>query len=150
MRLIEANMFCSAQKRSEGLTIDRQMTETMSDWKLRKICNAFIWNATPSSALQGHALNVANHMEKVMGGLWVGGSVTATPQGILFSANAMNRALHDGLEDIFVASSDIQSITQRFGWVSGIVVVAHDLGEFRFRCFGAKRFATELAKRFKV
>lgn len=125
------------------------VAKNVNDWKLRKICNALIWDATPSEALQRHALTAANQMRQVMGGLWVGGTITASCQGLLFSANAMNRVFHENLEDVFIASSDIRSITRVFGWVSGIVVVKHELGEFRFRCFGAKQFANELVLRFE-
>jgi hypothetical protein len=49
-----------------------------------------------------------------------------------------------------VPAGDIRAVRHEFGWVTGIVVVEHARGEFRFRCFGAKRLAATMAANFKV
>jgi hypothetical protein len=41
-------------------------------------------------------------------------------------------------------------VRHEFGWVTGIVVVDHMHGEFRFRCYGAKQLAATMAASFNV
>lgn len=63
-----------------------------------------------------------------------------------FSANDMNTSLHEGLEALHIPLSSIRSARREFGWITGIVVVEHEKGVFRFRCFGAKKVAESLAE----
>ena len=116
----------------------------MSPLNIEKIVNAFVPNAIPSALVGGAALNAVNRFEKKHGGLWVGGKVTATPDGLRFAPNPMNMAFHVGLEGTHIPLSNIRAVTREFGWVTGIVVVNHAEGEFRFRCFGAKQVAAAL------
>jgi len=46
--------------------------------------------------------------------------------------------------------AQIRSVTREFGWVTGIVVIRHGHGEFRFRCFGAKGVAQQIADRLSA
>jgi hypothetical protein len=62
----------------------------------------------------------------------------------------MNVALHVGLASVNIPLTDIRSVKRVFGWVTGIVVVEHRLGEFRFRCFGAKKVAKTLEAHVKA
>jgi len=62
--------------------------------------------------------------------------------------DAYGRSFHKDLEAIDVAAGDIKSVRHEFGWITGIVVVTHVGGEFRFRCYGAKRLAATLAAMF--
>jgi hypothetical protein len=70
--------------------------------------------------------------------------------GVSFTPNRLNRAVHKPLESISVPAQDIRAVRHEFGWVTGIVVVEHARGEFRFRCFGAKGLAVKMSANFKV
>lgn len=117
----------------------------MNTWQLSKVCNAFIPNAVPSELVTGPALRAVERMIRKTGGLWVGGRVVANTQGIHFSANALNQAFHEDLEDVYIPLSEVLSVKREFGWITGIVVVEHCQSEFRFRCMGAKGVAAELS-----
>lgn len=110
----------------------------MSPFRIQKLANAFF----PSSQLGAKAPPLATPgiklAEKGFGGLWVGGTVVMSHYGVEFRANAMNRAVHGGETSVAIANQAIRSVRREFGFVTGIVVVEHDAGEFRFRCFGAK------------
>lgn len=116
----------------------------MHSLQIEKLANAFIPHAIPSPLVGGAALKAANRFGKKHGGLWVGGKVTVARDGLRFVPNGMNMALHEGLESAFIPASSIQAVAREFGWITGIVVVRHAQGEFRFRCFGAKRVASIL------
>jgi len=117
----------------------------MTTLHIEKFANAFIPNAKPSGIVAGQSLRAVNRISKKLGGLWVGGTVTATPSELSFLPNGMNMALHVGLEKVCIPLLSIRSVRRKFGWLTGIVVVLHDHGEFRFRCFGANQVATELS-----
>jgi len=105
-------------------------------------------HATPSDAVPFLALSAIERFKRKHGGLWVGGTVSVSEGGVSFSPNGFNRALHADLEPINVAAEDIRTVRHQFGWFTGIVVVEHTHGEFRFRCFGAKRLAVTMAASF--
>jgi hypothetical protein len=120
----------------------------MEPLNIRKLANAFIPSATPSDVLPSAALSAVQRFKRKHGGLWVGGTVLATSGGVSFAPNGLNRALHEVLEAIDVLARDIKSVRHEFGWFTGVVVVTHVGGEFRFRCYGAKRLAATLAVSF--
>ena len=105
-------------------------------------------NATPSDALPSFALSAIERFKRKKGGLWVSGTVSVSQSGVAFSPNGLNRILHADLEPIDVPAQDIRAVRHEFGWFTGIVVVEHAHGEFRFRCFGANRLALTMAARF--
>lgn len=117
----------------------------MNTWQLSKLCNALITNTVSSEKVPSSALSAIESVRKKAGGLWVGGRIVANSKEIRFSANAMNKMVHENLEDIRIDMSDVLSVRREFGWVTGIVVVTHRQGELRFRCFGAKEFAAKLS-----
>jgi hypothetical protein len=80
--------------------------------------------------------------------LWVGGTVVVTRGGVSFEPNRLNQVFHEDLEAINVPARDIRSVRHEFGWFTGIVVVTHAGGEFRFRCCGAKKLAATIAAGF--
>ena len=86
-----------------------------------------------------------NRFSTKHGGLWVGGSVEISHDGVLFKPNALNEAFHEGLESVHIPMTQVLSVAREFGWITGIVVVAHQLGEFRFRCFGAKKIVQRVS-----
>ena len=117
----------------------------MSTDGIRKLANAFIPHASPSDVVLVVARSAIQRFSSKHGGLWVGGTVSVSETGVSFAPNALNRAVHVGLESIHVPAKDIRAVRHEFGWVTGIVVVEHIHGELRFRCYGAKRFAATVA-----
>jgi len=114
----------------------------------RKLVNAFIPDAAPSHWMPAAVLSAIVRFRRKHGGLWVGGTVSVSEGGISFSPNRINRAVHEGLESIHVPAEDVRAIRREFGWFTGIVVVEHAHGEFRFRCYGAKQLAATMAITF--
>jgi hypothetical protein len=86
-------------------------------------------------------------LQKTMGGVWVGGRVILAPARLQFIPNALNVAVHKPLPDIDIPLTDIKRAYRRFGWITGIVVIEHTHGEFRFRCYGAAPFAKRISAR---
>lgn len=120
----------------------------MSD--IRKLANAFIADAAPSDGVPAPALSAIDRFKRKHGGLWVGGTVSVSRSGVFFSPNALNRAFHEALHDIDISAAAIRVVRHEFGWFTGIVVVEHQHGEFRFRCYGAKRLAATMGEIFNV
>ncbi len=122
----------------------------MTTLNIRKLANAFIPNAGPSDIVPFVALPTIHRFKQKHGGLWVGGAVSVSEAGVSFSPNSLNRAFHDELQMIHVPAKDIRAVRHEFGWFTGIVVVDHVHGEFRFRCYGAKRLAVSMSAIFNV
>ena len=120
----------------------------MEPLNIRILANAFIPDATPSDVLPSTALSAVQRFKRKHSGLWVGGTILVTNGGVSFAPNRLNRAFHEDLEPIDVPARDIKSVRHEFGWFTGIVVVAHVGGEFRFRCYAAKKLAATLAVSF--
>ena len=104
--------------------------------------------ATPSGWLPMAVLSAIERFRRKRGGLWVGGTVTVSHDGVAFAPNLVNRAVHVALEPIEIPASRIRRVSREFGWVTGIVVVEHARGEFRFRCYGAKRLADAMTETY--
>lgn len=117
---------------------------------IRKTVNALIPDATPSGLVFGAALAECERWKKKYGGLWVGGSIEISNDGLLFRPNPLNEAVHIGLEPVSIPLVDIRSVRREFGWGTGIVVVEHKSGEFRFRCFGARTIAALISECLKA
>ena len=120
----------------------------MTALNIRKLVNAFVPYATPSDVIPRVALSAIDRFKRKHGGLWVGGTVSVSRAGVSFSPNALNRIVHDELQPVSVPARDIRAVRHEFGWVTGIVVVEYVDGEFRFRCYGAKRLAASMAAVF--
>lgn len=95
----------------------------MSDLHIRKLCNALIPNAAPSGLVPGVVVDTVDRMSRKAGGLWVGGRVEITPDGVSFTANGLNRAFHTGLQPVHIPMTAIHKAWREFGWVTGIVAV---------------------------
>lgn len=113
---------------------------------LEKFANAFVPGAAPSGLVGGAARGAVDNFREKHGGLWVGGKVSVNLRGVTFVPNAMNRALNKNLEDTFIPLEAIRSVRREFGVLTGIVVVEHAQGTFRFRCFGARQVAATMAR----
>jgi hypothetical protein len=110
----------------------------MKPFRIHKFANAFFPSGHLNARVPSVAASGIKVAEKGLGGLWVGGSVEMTDHGVQFQANAMNRALHHGETSVTIPTQAIRNVRREFGFLTGIVVIEHDAGEFRFRCFGAK------------
>jgi hypothetical protein len=117
----------------------------MDELLIDKLCNALLPDAEPSEDIAGLASGTVRRARERLGGLWVGGRVRASADALTFTANGMNAALHTGLEPVHIPFSTVRSVRREFGWLTGIVVVEHAQGEFRFRCFGATNVARVLS-----
>ncbi len=117
---------------------------------IRKLANAFMPDAMPAAVVPVAALSAICRFKRRRGGLWVGGTVFVSSSGVSFVPNRLNRLLHSDLEPVDVHAEDIRAVRREFGWVTGIVVVGHVRGEFRFRCYGARRLAATMAASFNV
>ena len=117
----------------------------MATLHIEKFANAFLPDAVTSQVIQGQAFNAVNRYAKKHGGLWIGGKVAITVDGLSFMPNRLNKALHVGLEQVHIPLHSIRSVRREFGWFTGIVVVEYPGGTFRFRCYGASRVADELS-----
>src|SRR5207249_11218600 len=108
----------------------------MQQPRIRKLVNAFIPDATPSLVLPSDALRAIDRFSRKWGGLRVGGSVEISPEGILFSPNRLNNAVHVGLQPVHLRSQDVLSVRHASGWFSCIVALAHTTDEVRLRGYG--------------
>ena len=122
----------------------------LSSLTIRKLVNALIPDASPSTVVPVDALPAINRFKRKYGGLWVGGTLSISQSGVSFSPNWVNRKVHGALEPINVLANEIRAVRREFGWFTGIVVVEHAHGAFRFRCYGAKKLAATMAARFNV
>lgn len=122
----------------------------MTTVNVRKLANAFFPDATPSEIVPADALWAIDRFRRKHGGLWVGGTVAVSQAGIAFSPNSLNEVFHEGLEPVSVPAKEVRAVRYEFGWFTGIVVVEHVRGEFRFRCYGAKHLAATMATVFNV
>jgi hypothetical protein len=113
----------------------------MPTLSIRKLANALIPDATPSAWVPGVARTAVERLRNGPRGLWVGGRIDLSHDGVSFTPNRLNQAFHVALEVVRIPFADIRSARREFGWVTGIVVIEHKGGEFRFRCYGASRVA---------
>ena len=109
---------------------------------IRKFANYFDRGA--AADFGGAAGAAVENFRQQHGGIWVGGIVEITENGISFVPNRLNRALQSGISSESVPMDAVISVVRRFGWLTGIVVVTHNHGEFVFRCFGANSVARRI------
>lgn len=118
----------------------------MPEFRMTKTASAFYPRATASVSgvvAVGPAVYAA---KKALGGLWVGGMVTISDDGVHFAPNGLNRFLHKKADAIHIPLASVNSVTIDGGWVTRIVSVLHEGGEFRLRCYGAAKLADALNK----
>lgn len=82
------------------------------------------------------------------GGLWVGGKATLTDRALLFEPNALNRFIHENGDalQLNLDLKQIDSVTTRFGWLTGIIDITMGDAVISIRCFGSKAFATNIER----
>lgn len=133
-----------------GVPSDGGVRPPTGTLNIRKLANAFIPETTPAHVLPVAALSAIYRFKRTHGALWVGGTVIVSSSGLSFVPNRLNRLVHNDLAPVNIHSEDIRDVRRQFGWVTGIVVVRHARGEFRFRCYGAKQLAATMAANFNV
>lgn len=114
---------------------------------LKKMVNAYIQASTFFDSHSQPSFTTVPMAPK-MESWWVGGTVEVTQDVLSFSANFANRLAHDHLNEVHIPTADMTSVEYEFGWFTGIVVVRHVNGEFRFRCYGAKGVVARLNEAF--
>src|SRR5262245_51659281 len=133
-----------------GVPADGAVSPPIGTPNLRKLANAFIPEAMPTHVLPMASRSAIDRFKRTHGGLWVGGTVLVSSSGVSFVPNRLNRLVHSDPEPVNVRAEDIRAVRREFGWLTGIVVVRHVGGEFRFRCYGAKKLAATMAANFNV
>ena len=91
----------------------------------------------------GPVLEVA---KKLMGGLWVGGTVAIEERALVFRPNLLNRLVHKSEYTVTIPFKEIFQVNVRLGFVTKITDVVTADGRFSFRCYGAEAFADLLRK----
>jgi len=106
----------------------------MQPLRIRKLANAWLYGG--QSAVNGIVpMGTAQ---------WIGGTVEITEDLLWFGANGLNQAVVGNVGEVHIPTASLASVEYQFGWFTGIVIVRHDHGEFRFRCYGAKNLVATL------
>ena len=121
----------------------------MATTSMSKIANALIPDAMPATFVPRVARKAVERVRTKYGGVWAGGRIAISSEGISFTPNRFNEIFHLVLRPVRTAFADIRSVRREFGVLTGVVVVQHKQGEFRFRCFGATRIAAFLSEQLK-
>jgi len=87
-----------------------------------------------------------NAVKKLMGGLWVGGTVYLTNDAIEFHPNGLNRVVHKDPESLSVVLPlrGITAVETRFGIATQIIDIKTAIGTLSVRCYGAAGFAKKI------
>ncbi|WP_299975679.1 hypothetical protein [uncultured Pseudoteredinibacter sp.] len=119
----------------------------------KKACNFLIENAKEDLSIAGEIADIAgvDFDEKIVeavlakyknkyGGLWVGGTVYLTEEGLRFSPNGLNELFHKGDNSLSILFTHMNSIELENGFFTKIIRISTAFGVFKFRCYGAKKF----------
>ncbi|MEO1189954.1 MAG: hypothetical protein AAFW60_12870 [Pseudomonadota bacterium] len=87
-----------------------------------------------------------NAVKKLMGGLWVGGTVYLTQDAIEFHPNGLNRAVHKDPDSLSVVLPlrSVTGVETRFGIATQIIDIKTAIGTLSVRCYGAAKFAQQI------
>lgn len=87
-----------------------------------------------------------NAVKKLMGGLWVGGTVYLTEDAVEFHPNGLNRVVHKDPDSLSVVIPlrGITSVGTRFGIATQIIDIKTAIGTLSVRCYGAPGFAKKI------
>ncbi len=80
-------------------------------------------------------------IKKMTGGLWVGGRLILTDKRVIFTANAMNRAVHKTLPQIALSLTDLAPVATRFGIMTKIIDLPTQGGVLSVRLYNAAKIA---------
>ncbi len=81
--------------------------------------------------------------QKMMGGLWVGGTAYLTPDTIEFHPNGLNKAFHKDADSLSVSIplGEVTAIERRFGIATKIIDIETADGILSIRCYNSATFA---------
>ena len=112
----------------------------------KRLANALINEAEPGAMakkLLGRAGQVGlAAATKLVGGMWVGGTVYLTSNTVEFHPNALNKIAHTGAGDmsVIVDLRDIETVTKRFGIGTQIIEIAAGGATLSVRCYNSQSF----------
>lgn len=116
----------------------------------KRMANALITGAE-ASGFANKAMGVGGQMgmkvvQKVMGGLWVGGNAWLTPDELIFEPNKVNVAAHKTSDDlkITLALKDVGQVNWRKGIATSIIDVEAGDQTLTIRCYKAQSFAERI------
>lgn len=124
----------------------------------KKVCNALIENAKPNftaylvSLIAGGVGGVAalgavlGCFKKMLGGLWVGGTVVLTNEKIIFSPNKINTIIQSNVDCLEIPLSDIVSVRKESGFITGIICIDTADGTLKLRCYGSSKLMGKIIK----
>ncbi|HEY1246098.1 MAG TPA: hypothetical protein VGF29_14825 [Hyphomicrobiaceae bacterium] len=103
-------------------------------------------DAEPSRLVRAlSSSRVLDGMKGLMGGLWVGGTVSLTRDAVVFEPNWVNRLAHVRVASRALPLSHVVQVKDRSGWFTRIVDVRTDDNQtLTFRCYGAPAFARKI------
>ncbi|MEM9939524.1 MAG: hypothetical protein AAF768_11790 [Pseudomonadota bacterium] len=113
----------------------------------KRMVNALFKGAETSGAanrlLGGAGKAGVSIVEKMMGGLWVGGNAYLKPQTIEFHPNALNKIFHKGGAGMGVVLelSEVIAVTHRFGVATKIIDIEAPDVTLSIRGYNMKSFA---------
>jgi hypothetical protein len=151
--LLGLSLVFTAFARPKGALLQRRTASAPGEALLTyRVCNARLSEAkvsellaTVASALGADdAVTALALVEKLMGGLWVGGRVFVTSHRVVFLPNALNRAIHEPLPMIAFALVDITRVRRRFGFVTAIVDVETPAGILTVRGYKMKELVAAM------
>ena len=87
------------------------------------------------------AERAAERAKKAIGGLWVGGTIYLSEKELIFKANKLNKLAHSNENLAKIDLNLIDKIETKYAFITNIIEVSVSGGIFKFRCFGAKKFA---------
>ena len=79
-------------------------------FRSKKLCNAFITDAVVNRRLGGAAVRNVEAIGSLMGGLWVGGTVTVSADALDWVPNIMNKAVHDNLQPVHIPLREVRAV----------------------------------------
>lgn len=91
-------------------------------------------------------------VEKIMGGLWVGGNAWLTPEAIIFEPNMLNRGMHADAETLRVelALDTVTDVRWRKGIATSIIDITAGEEKLSLRCYNSRRFADAIRTAVKA
>lgn len=118
----------------------------------KRLANALYRDASINSAT-GHILGASGKLgvkavEKLVGGLWVGGNAYLTTEAVEFRANALNKLVHTpgSIEPILFPLSDIESVAYREATITHIVDLSSHGRTLSIRGYNMRAFHAAISK----
>ncbi len=85
-----------------------------------------------------------SEVKRMSDGLWVGGRIVLYRDYLEFRPNKTNERLHSNLSSVRINLSTIRNVMVRRRFLTGIVSVATEEGDFEFRCWKAREACSQI------